>query len=48
MAVKAEREKKIRDGNIKAKSKMSKAEKKAAKKSKAQEFEMLNAGSRKK
>jgi hypothetical protein len=42
MAVKAERQKKIVQENTKSKSKMSKAEKKAAKKLKAQEFQILS------
>jgi hypothetical protein len=44
MAVKDAKQKKILQSNIKAKSKMSKAERKAAKKIKAQDFNVLNAG----
>jgi hypothetical protein len=46
MAVKEERAKKIKQSTVKAKSKMSKAEKKAAKKQRAQEFETLNAATK--
>lgn len=42
MAFKEQRQKKIIQENTKSKSKMSKAEKKAAKKLKAQEFNILN------
>lgn len=47
MAVKQERQKKLLQKTVKSKSKVSKAEKKAAKKLKAREFEMLNASSKK-
>ena len=44
MAVKQERQKKLMASTVKSKSKMSRAEKKASKKVKAREFEMLNSG----
>ena len=47
MAVERREAKKLQQKTIKAKSKMTKAEKKAMKKSKAQDFEVLNAGKRK-
>ena len=47
MKIKQDKEKKIKQSNIKAKSKMSKAEKKAAKRLKAQDFELRKAGTNK-
>ena len=48
MDVKETRQKKLEQSTLKAKSKMSKAEKKAQKKHKAQEFQALTAGTKKK